>query len=444
MPDPSSDRTSVASGRRKRGWLVVVVLVLAAAAWWYWSSPSGSGAPGGQVRPGMGAFSMPVPVRITTIEEQTVNNVLRAIGTVTAFNTVTVRSRVDGPLEQVLFQEGQRVQQGDVLARIDPKPFQANLDRAQGQLKQMQAQLANAQRDLARYQTLFKQNSLARQQLDSQLALVQQLQGQVQAAQADVDDAQLQLGYTQITAPISGRLGLRKVDVGNMVRASDAEGLVVITQTQPISVRFSLPQVNLSDLLERRRQGGPLAVQLYDRTDRRLLATGTLLALDNQIDVATGTVALKAQFPNDDESLFPNQFVNVRMTVASAQAPVVPTAAVQQGSVGSFVYMLNEDDTVALQVIRTGWVDGQVTQVLQGLQPGNRVVVEGVDRLRQGAKVNIITEPSGAAPTAAGAGGQSGPGATPAKNDAVAGQNLQSKAGSATTPSPAASSSAAR
>ena len=396
MPDHSIDQTPVSPQRRGRLWLLLAVL-LAAAVYWFWPASQGPAGPGGR---GMAGFTMPVPVRIATVQQATVNNVLRALGTVTAFNTVTVRSRVDGPLEQILFHEGQKVQEGDVLAVIDPKPFQASLDRAQGQLKQMQAQLGNAQRDLARYQTLFKQNSLARQQLDSQLALVQQLQGQVQSAQADVDDARLQLGYTRITAPISGRLGLRKVDVGNMVRASDTEGLVVITQTQPISVRFSLPQVNLSDVLARRGQGEPLAVQLYDRSDRNRLATGTLQALDNQIDVATGTVALKARFANDDESLFPNQFVNVRMAVASAQGPVVPTAAVQQGSVGSFVYVLNDDDTVRLQVIDTGWVDGQMMQVLSGLAAGDRVVVEGIDRLRQGAKVNIITGSPGEKPAA--------------------------------------------
>src|SRR5690606_37728275 len=283
---------------------------------------------------------------------------------------------------------------------------QASLDRAQGQLAQNQAQLKNARQDLARYQTLFKQNSLARQQLDSQLALVQQMEGQVQAAQADVDDARLQLGYTEITAPIDGRLGLRKRDVGNMVRASDAEGLVVITQTQPIAVLFSLPQVNLPDVLPRLRSDTPLKVQLYDRSDRLLLATGTLMAIDNQIDVATGTVALKAQVANENELLFPNQFVNVRITVDSVQTPAVPSAAVQQGSIGSFVYKLNDDQTVSLQVIQTGWVDGQFTQVTKGLQPGDHVVVEGVDRLREGAKVNVVTGPAGSAPPPArGAGG---------------------------------------
>lgn len=404
MSDRSSDHSTLTSGRRWR-WLVLLVCVGALAYWFWPGSPSGpaSGAGG---RPGMAGFAMPVPVRVATIEDKTINNVLRAIGTVSAFNTVTVQSRVDGPLEALFFQEGQKVNAGDVLARIDPKPFQASLDRAQGQLAQNQAQLKNARQDLARYQTLFKQNSLARQQLDSQLALVQQLEGQVQAAQADVDDARLQLGYTEITAPIDGRLGLRKRDVGNMVRASDAEGLVVITQTQPIAVLFSLPQVNLPDVLPRLRSDTPLKVQLYDRSDRLLLATGTLMAIDNQIDVATGTVALKAQVANENELLFPNQFVNVRITVDSVQTPAVPSAAVQQGSIGSFVYKLNDDQTVTLQVIQTGWVDGQFTQVTKGLQPGDQVVVEGVDRLREGAKVNVITGPAGSTPPPArGAGG---------------------------------------
>ena len=409
MSDRSSDHSTLTSGRRWR-WLVLLVCVGALAYWFWPGSPSGpaSGAGG---RPGMAGFAMPVPVRVATIEDKTINNVLRAIGTVSAFNTVTVQSRVDGPLEALFFQEGQKVNAGDVLARIDPKPFQASLDRAQGQLAQNQAQLKNARQDLARYQTLFKQNSLARQQLDSQLALVQQLEGQVQAAQADVDDARLQLGYTEITAPIDGRLGLRKRDVGNMVRASDAEGLVVITQTQPIAVLFSLPQVNLPDVLPRLRSDTPLKVQLYDRSDRLLLATGTLMAIDNQIDVATGTVALKAQVANENELLFPNQFVNVRITVDSVQTPAVPSAAVQQGSIGSFVYKLNDDQTVTLQVIQTGWVDGQFTQVTKGLQPGDHVVVEGVDRLREGAKVNVVTGPAGSEPPPARGAGSARPSA---------------------------------
>jgi multidrug efflux system membrane fusion protein len=412
MPDAVSDRIPAAFQRR---WWWLLVLVVAAVAWWFW--PRGGTGPGGAGRAGMGAFNLPVPVRVEAIEQKTVNHVLRAIGTVTAFNTVTVQSRVDGPLEQVLFSEGQKVKAGDVLARIDPKPFQASLDRASGQLQQNQAQLKNAQRDLARYQTLYKQNSLARQQLDTQLALVQQLQGQVQSAQADVDDARLQLGYTRITAPIDGRLGLRKVDVGNMVRASDTNGVVVITQTQPIAVRFSLPQTDLPDVLARLHQNPPLPVELYDRGDTRTLATGTLLAVDNQIDVATGTVALKAQVPNQDETLFPNQFVNVRMTVASAQAPVVPTAAVQQGSIGTFVYKLKDDRTVTLQVIQTGWVDGRYTQVLKGLNEGDRVVVDGADRLREGATISIVAPGLGDAPAASlpgKAAGTAPPGQAPA------------------------------
>ena len=394
MSQPPSGQP-VAAPRRRRGvWIIVLLVAVAAGYAWYANRPPASGAagaPGG--RAGMAAMmaNMSVPVRVQTAEVTEVGQVIRAVGTVSASSTVTVRSRVDGLLESVLFENGQEIKEGDVLARIDPRPFQARLDQVKGQLRQSQAQLDNARQDLQRFQTLVKQNSLARQQLDTQKALVMQLEGQVQADRAQVDDAQLQLSFTEVTAPVSGRLGFSRMDAGNMINASDANGLVVITRIRPIEVSFSVPQAVLPDILPRLRAGEPMPVELYDRSDTALLTTGKLMAIDNQIDLSTGTVTLKAQFANEDETLFPNQFVNVRVRVRSERALTVPAAAVQQGSMGAFVYRVGDDNAVNLQTIVTGWVDGGRVVVESGLAPGERVVTEGVDRLRNGSKVEIVT-----------------------------------------------------
>jgi len=370
-------------------------VVAALAAYWHFAggrqaAPAGGAGQGNPFMPG--GMGGPVPVRVATSQEGKIDVVYRAIGTVTAYNTVTVRSRVDGELQEILFEDGQKVKKGDVLARIDPRPYQVRLDQALGQQKQNQAQLENAQRDLARYQLLFKQNSIAKQQVDAQAALVQQYLGSQKSDQAAVDDARLQLSFTEIVAPIGGRLGLRQVDQGNLISSSSTDGLVVLTQTQPISVVFTLPQARVPEVLEQFRQGRKLEVEVYDGSDTRRLATGELESIDNQIDVATGTLKLKARFANQDEALFPNQFVNVRLKVRTGlSAIVVPTAAVQQGSQGAFVYALDEADTVHIRRIATGTVDGERVAVETGLEPGVRVVTEGVDRLREGAKVEIVT-----------------------------------------------------
>jgi multidrug efflux system membrane fusion protein len=334
---------------------------------------------------------MPGPVKVVTVKKAPLDFTLKAIGTVTAFNTVTVRSRVDGDLQDLAFTDGQKVEEGDLLAQIDPRSFQVQLDQALGQQKQNEAQLQNAQRDLQRYQILFKQNSIARQQVDAQAALVQQFLGSRKSDQAAVDNAKLQLSFTRIVAPISGRLGLRKLDRGNMINASSTDGLVVITQTQPISVLFTLPQAQLPDVLAQVRAGKKLAVELYGRDDVTHIATGELMSIDNQIDVATGTLKLKARFANEDESLFPNQFVNVRLRVDTAEAVVVPTLAVQQGSVGAFVYQVDDDNKVHVQPIVAGRVDGRRMAVESGITEGQRVVTEGLDRLREGAKVDVMS-----------------------------------------------------
>ena len=384
---------------RRRGrtfvWLLVWVLLAAAAYWYFFARDGGSGpsAPAGMSGPfGPGAFrGMTVPVRLATARQETLQHTLRAIGTVTAFNTVVVRSRVGGELLQVNFDEGQRVEAGELLALIDPREYQVALDQALGQQQQNAAQLQSARRDLERYRLLFKQNSIARQQVEQQEALVKQLEGTQVSDQAAVDSAGLQLSYTRITAPISGRLGLRNVDQGNIISASDAEGLVTITQTQPISVEFTLPQSEVGAVLEQLRAGNELEVVLHDQNDINELARGRLMSVDNQIDVATGTLRLKARFDNEEERLFPNQFVNVRLLVSREQALAVPSAAVQVGSIGSFVYLVDEKNTVSIQRIVTGRVDGSRTAVVEGLQAGQRVVVEGTDRLREGGTVEVIS-----------------------------------------------------
>ena len=388
----STTRDVVVSHQRKWFWILAALLLVAGLVWWYGNS-AGPGRTNGPAAPsGMGGMmAMKVPVRLATVEQTSISTLFTAVGTVTAFNTVTVRSRVDGELQRLYFQDGQRVKAGDVLAQIDPRPFQVALDQALGQQAQNLAQLKNAHRDLQRYEQLFAQNSLALQQLETQRALVQQYQGARKSDQANVDSARLQLEFSRITAPISGLLGLRVVDEGNLVSSGSTEGLVVITQTQPISVLFSLPQGQLPAVLERFRQLETLAVEAYDGGFNRLLAKGQLEAVDNQIDVATGTVRLKARFENNDDALFPNQFVNVRLRVSTQDdALVIPTAAVQQGSTGAFVYVVDDEDIVSMQPVKTGVTEGRRVAVLEGLVAGQRVVTEGVDRLRAGARVQPV------------------------------------------------------
>lgn len=380
--------------RRRVVGLVVLLLVVAGVAWFALRpSPKQAGARGpGGARPSMAAMAnMPVPVRIATATQQDIDIYLKSLGTVTAYNTVTVRSRVSGELVDVAFQEGQRVKAGDLLAQVDPRAFQVALDQARGTQMQNLAQLENARRDLQRYQALFKQDSIAKQQVDTQAALVRQYEGTVKSDQANVDNAKLQLDYARITAPISGRLGLRQVDRGNLVSSSDTNGLVVITQTQPISVVFTLPETQLPEVRGEIAAGRTLPVDAYDRADTRRIATGVLETLDNQIDVTTGTLKLKAKFENADDALFPNQFVNVRLHVLTRKdVTAIPSAAVQQGSAGAFVFLVQQDDTIVVRPVKLGAINNGMVAVNEGLQPGDRVVTEGTDRLRAGAKVEIV------------------------------------------------------
>ena len=294
------------------------------------------------------------------------------------------------------FTEGQQVKAGDLLAEIDPRPFQVQLTQAQGQLAKDQATLANARRDLARYQQLVKTNLVSRQELDTQASLVQQTEGSIKADQGAVDSAQLQLTYSKIIAPISGRVGLKQVDMGNYI-TSGTTAIVVITQTHPIEVVFTLPEGNISEIMKAQKTG-PVSVEAWGRTNKTLLAQGNLLSLDNQIDTTTGTIKLKAQYANQDDALFPNQFVNARLKVATLQnAIVVPTAAVQMGNEGNFVWTMDDENKVSKRLVTIGIEDSQNVVIASGLNAGQRVVTDGIDQLTEGMKVEVVTPQTPAA-----------------------------------------------
>lgn len=337
-----------------------------------------------------------VPVAVGQARKGDMAVHLTGLGTVTALNSVTVKSRVDGQLVRVAFTEGQMVREGDLLAEIDPRPFQVQLMQAEGQLGKDQAAHQNAVADLRRLQTLVQQGIVSRQQLDTQTTAVAQFEAALKADQASVESARLNLTYSRITAPISGRVGLRLVDAGNMVRASDANGLATIAPVQPINVVFAVPADSIQRVMSQNAKGSRLPVEAWDRDLRTRLASGALAAIDNQVDPATGTVRMKAIFANDDRALFPNQFVNAQLLVDTLKGVVIiPTAAVQRSPQGSFVYVVKEDSTVELRTIEVLGTDGDDSAVNQGLSGGEQVVTDGLEKLRPGSKV-ILPKAAGA------------------------------------------------
>ncbi|WP_312777281.1 MdtA/MuxA family multidrug efflux RND transporter periplasmic adaptor subunit [Pseudescherichia sp.] len=397
-------------GRVNARWAMVIgVAIVAIAALWYWHSHNSTQTAAGAHAPqaGRGAAGgrrgMPLaPVQAATAVEGEVPRYLTGLGTITAANTVTVRSRVDGQLMALHFQEGQQVKAGDLLAEIDPSQFKVALAQAQGQLAKDRATLANAQRDLARYQQLVKTNLVSRQELDAQQALVSESQGTIKADEASVASAQLQLDWSRITAPIDGRVGLKQVDIGNQISSGDTTGIVVITQTHPIDLVFTLPESDIATVVQAQKAGQTLSVEAWDRTNKQKLSDGTLLSLDNQIDTTTGTIKLKARFTNQDDALFPNQFVNARMLVSTEQnAVLIPTAALQMGNDGHFVWVLNEQNKVSKHTVTPGIQNSQQVAISAGLSAGDRVVTDGIDRLTEGAQVEVVTAQSADAAPAA-------------------------------------------
>ncbi|XHR29481.1 MAG: MdtA/MuxA family multidrug efflux RND transporter periplasmic adaptor subunit [Chthoniobacteraceae bacterium] len=400
----SSQNTGVeASARQRAGrrrvwpWFLLMVAVVVAII--VWRHPWRSGMPGGPMGlpPGAGMQS----VAVAQAAKGDIPITLTSLGTVTSLATVTIKSQISGYLTEIHFREGQTVKKGDLLAQIDPRTYEASLAQYEGQLEKDQAQLDNARLDLKRYQQLIQQNSTSRQTLDTAAANVRQYEGTVRTDRAQIDTQKLNLTYCRIVSPIDGRVGLRQVDAGNYVTASDTGGIVVVTQTAPISVVFTLPEDSLRQVLKRLRAGAALGVTAWDRTHTEKLAEGTLDSVDNQVDTSTGTVKLRAQFTNEGGALFPNQFVNVSMLVETLQGVVtVPSAAIQTGSPGTFVYLANSDNTVSLRKIVTGAsANGQVA-VLSGLAEGDRVVVDGADHLSDGAAILIPASEKGEAAAA--------------------------------------------
>jgi multidrug efflux system membrane fusion protein len=417
--------------RRVWPWVVGVLVVIAIAigSYWWWqkraeapavgAATSAAKAPGGK---GFDPASRALPVVAEPVRKGNIDVYLNALGTVTPRNLVTVKPRVDGQLMKVYFEEGQLVKAGQPLADIDPRPFEVQVGQAQGQMAKDQALLANAQVDLERYRTLLAQDSIAKQQVDTQESLVRQYQATIKADQSAVDQAKLQLTYSKVTAPISGRVGLRQVDPGNVVHASDTNGIVVIAQLQPISVVFPIPEDNVPLMMNRLAKGLPTVVEAFDREGKRKLATGKLVTADNQIDTATGTVKVKAEFPNNDNTLFPNQFVNVRMlTQTLNDATLVPTAAIQRGAPGTFVYVVKDDQTVTVVPVKLGPTQGETQVVTSGVQPGAMVVVDGADKLREGGKVELTTREGQAVAPARQGGGTRGQGQGGGRRNAAAG-----------------------
>ena len=336
--------------------------------------------------------SKPISVAVAKAEQRDVNIFQDALGTVTSRNSVIVKARIDGQLLNIYFREGQTAKAGELLAQIDPRSYEVLLAQANAQMVKDKALLENAQIDSERYKTLLGQDSISKQQADTQESLVHQYRAALAVDQAQVDTAKLNLSYTRITAPISGRVGLRQVDAGNMIHSADANGIVTITQLQPITVLFNIPEDSFPAVNQRLKAGNAVPVQAFDRGQKIKLASGNLLTSDNQIDASTGTIKLRAEFKNEDSALFPNQFVNIKMLVDIQKSVVViPVAGLQRGKNGDYVYILEGKNTVSLRPVKSGHTEADVVAIISGLNAGEEVVIDGADKLRDGAKVKLAT-----------------------------------------------------
>ena len=380
--------------RVKQSLIAIAILCVCGGASYYFTSVKKPTSANDMMR------KMPPPrasfVGVANAQKGTLKLFYQGLGTIIPLANVTVKSRIDGQVMELHFKEGQFVKEGDLLASIDARTYEVQLKQAQGQLLKDQALLENALIDLKRYEVLLAQDSISKQQLDTQQALVHQYQGTIKVDEAAIDSAKLQIEYSSIKAPISGRIGLRLVDKGNMIHASDTTGLAVITQLNPIAATFSLPEDKIPSVMEALQKNKNLEIEAYDRSDTQLIAKGHLASVDNQIDTATGTLKLKAEFNNADTKLFPNQFVNIHLLVETKQdALQVPSAAVQYGAQGAFTYRVKEDSTVSVQRLKVGSSQNGVTLIEEGLQEGDKVVIDGVDKLREGSKVEYNSQKEG-------------------------------------------------
>lgn len=405
-PSPGRLEKSRAVVRHRRRWVgpffaALLIGFFGLSSWWLLNGR----------KPAQQPADAPQAVGIATVGIGSIDVVLTGLGTVTPLTTVTVKTQINGQLQQIAFTEGQLVRKGDFLAQIDPRPYQVALEKDQGTLAHDVGLLNQARADNVRYQTLSKQDSISRQQVENQVYLIKQNEGLVMSDQAAVDNDKLNLSYCRIVSPVDGRVGMRLVDPGNYVQSSDSTALFVVTQLRPISVVFTLPEDDVA-LVQQEMAAGTLSVQAYDRTNTHLIATGTLATIDNQIDNTTGTVKLRALFPNADDALFPQAFVNARLLVRTLRGVLVaPQAAIQTGAPGAFVYLAKSDGTVAVQVVRTGAAEDGRVEITAGLKPGDRIATDGLDRLREGAKITVVEQSEAPVPAAPPAPGRTAPAA---------------------------------